>query len=118
MTKRMNEYVLMLNPTAGFALNHGEEYQAGAQAEVFRGSLSKWLKDQQAAEDVIRTEAGTTQMRGEPAVSIVCTEDIARRVVEAFHGKVANYWMSKENVVTIPAPVAKKARRPGFGSQP
>lgn len=95
MTKRMNEYIFVLN----------------ANADLFNLQLSQWVNTSGAAADVLRFEP----RREHPAVSIICTEDIARRVVETFADHISGTHLSRENVVTLPSPLPKKARRPGFG---
>ena len=102
MKRQMNEYVLLLN-------NAAESSPLPDAAAVFNAQLAKWVQDNGASADVIRTEAGA-----QSAVNMVCTEEIARRVAEAFAGTVASIRMDRENVITLPAPLQKKSRRPGF----
>lgn len=105
MKRQMNEYVLLLN-------NAAESSPLPEAAAAFNSQLAKWLQDNGASADVLRTETGAQSA----AVSMVCTEEIARRVVEAFSGTVASIRMDRENIITIPAPLPKKTRRPGFGA--
>lgn len=96
MSKKMNEYELEFNSAAGSA----------PQEEV-----AAWLAQN---EDVARTQTMTEG--GRRKLALVSTEEVARRVAEAFSGTVASIQMAKENVVTIPDAYKKKARRPGFES--
>lgn len=98
MKKQMNEYVVLFSNAAE---------SSPLPATSFSETFSKWAQDKGFASDVLRTEAGPKGM------NVVCTEDIARQVVEAFFGTVASIHMDKENVITIPAPMPKKTRRPG-----
>jgi hypothetical protein len=99
MTKQMNEYVLLFNNAA-----ESSPLPAGQFSERF----AKWAEQTGIASDVLRTENKSEGM------TVVCTEEIARRAVEAFSGTVGSIRMDKENVMTIPAPLRKKARRPEF----
>ena len=101
MMKQMNEYVVLFN-------NAVENLPLPATS--FSDTFAKWAQDKGFASDVLRTETGPQSM------NVVCTEDIARQVVDAFSGTVGSIRMDKENVITIPAPLPKKARSPGFGS--
>ena len=94
MKKQMNEYKLQLN----------------GDAPAFNTQMIKWVQEQGASCDLLRSETS------EQAVNVVCTEEIARRVVEAFSGAVAPIRMDRENIITIPAPLQKKTRSPGFGT--
>jgi hypothetical protein len=95
MTKQMNEYLLLVT----------------ANADAFNAQLSQWVSTSGAAADVIRSEP----RHEHPAVSIVCTEEIARQVAETFADRISGTHLHRENVVTLPAPLPKKIRRPGFG---
>jgi hypothetical protein len=99
MKKQMNEYVVLFNNVAE---------SSPLPATSFSETFAKWAQDKGFASDVLRTEAGPQSM------NVVCTEDVARQVVETFPGAVASIRMDRENVMTIPAPLAKKTRRPGL----
>ncbi len=100
--KQMNQYVLLLK-------NEAEAMPLPAAG--FVSQLTTWVQ-QNASSDVLRTEE-TPQPA---AVRVICTEDAASRVAQAFAGAVAAVRMDKENVITFPDPIPKKTRRPGFGS--
>jgi hypothetical protein len=98
MKKQMNEYVVLFNNAAESSSLPGTSF-----SETF----TNWAQGKGFASDVLRTETGPLGM------NVVCTEDIARQVAEAFSGTVGSIRMEKENVITIPAPMQKKTRTPG-----
>jgi hypothetical protein len=100
----MNEYVLLLNNVA-----ESSPLPAASASVAFNAKVAQWIQDNGATADVIRTEASADASK----VSMICTEDVARRVAESFAGAVGSVKMQKENVITIPDPLPKKTRRPG-----
>lgn len=102
MTKQMNQYELLLKSDDASPL-------PASPAASFNLKLAQWVQDNGAADDFIRTETAV-----QPAlVHVVCTEAIARRIAETFT-TIASVRMDKENVITLPDPLPKKTRRPGF----
>lgn len=97
MTKQMNEYTLLFRSADAVPLP--------TAPTVLSDELSQWVKRNGASDDVIRTEAAAGA-----GVRMVCTDDLARRVADAF-GAVASVRMDKENVITLPDPLPKKTRR-------
>jgi hypothetical protein len=100
MAKQMNEYVVLFRNEA-----ESSSLPASSPGAAFNAQLAKWVQENHVGADVIRTEAEG------PKVSMICTDDVAHRVVEAFAQSVVAVRMDRENVITIPDPLPKKKRR-------
>lgn len=91
MSRKMNEYELIFNASAGTAP---------------REEVAKWLEQ--------NDDVGHAEPKDATKLAVVATEDVARKVVESFNGTVAKIELRRENAITVPSPYQKKARRPGF----
>jgi hypothetical protein len=100
MPKQMNEYVLLLNTGDAEPLKD----------TAFQSELSSWLTAHEVAADVVRSGPGSAAH----SFNLVCTAEVARDVIGAFGAQIAASQMARENVITIPDPLPKKTRSPGY----